>query len=184
MTLLYCPNDQCPFLAQTGSRSSFQSSVPRCLDCGSELTETPPPPPRERPLGPIDTLDEWVTIACFESLEDAEAIARKLVNEQIPAAIHDGAAEELPDPESALPYGVEVQVRASDTARAFHLVHSDVVASGLHAQLAENPVCEGCGAPLAPESLEGDFPDGPPVEDDEVALPPRLCPRCAGELES
>lgn len=185
MTLLYCPNDRCPFLAQTGSRSSFQNRVTHCLDCGSELTETPPPLPQERPLGPIETLDEWVTVACFESLEDAEVIANKLISEQIPAALDGRGAEELPEQESTLPYEIEVQVRASDAARAFHLVHSEIATAGLHAMLAESPACEACGAPLALEFPEGEgFEDHPPAEDELAEVPARLCPRCAEKLGS
>ncbi len=125
----YCPNSDCPFIAEHGIVAEFQNSINRCPDCGTDLEIGNAPDPETLPKQPLRNLDpdslRFVTLAVFSSEEDVQLCRNVLHEARIQTTVYaPDAGEGDWDLQDA--YGVAqgkaVIVRESDLPRALQLL--------------------------------------------------------------
>jgi len=77
----HCPNDECPYLEETGRAGEYRDEIVRCSDCGSELVDGESPA-AARP-GPL----RWVAVAEVPDAHAAHLARSALAMEGIPCEL-------------------------------------------------------------------------------------------------
>lgn len=143
----WCPNDACPFLLETGSRSTFEDKVDACLDCRTPLASGEPA--ALRAAGPREPARLEV-VATFAHIYEAESAKTHLEEHGIPAWVEP--LPRLVPAENEARFEVRVRAADSDAARRTVMCAIGDPADELPEDFdldgqaeALNPVCPKCG---------------------------------------
>jgi putative signal transducing protein len=118
--LRYCPNLDCPYRQLTGSQAEFLDHVERCAECGTALTTEPLPP-----IPPEESADveiDWVLLAWFASVPEAQLATTWLESEGIPVWVADEYMGQMNPSHIAAMGWVKVYVPAVDLSVAQELL--------------------------------------------------------------